>query len=399
MQSEDVTFTLECSDDYVGDWFFKVYKNPNMHPDTLVYSQSEYLSAWTGDVRQWQFTVEGGSIPVEYVSGEQDVWLTYRYVAVMESDGEVYDSDLDIELIAKSNVISLDMMHSVDFEIQDSSHISSQKNYSFKLYYFARPFDRHDRENLNTYQVNLYDEDKQLIKSLGSKYDWDGYHYSTHSVTIPDLEDGKTYYIKAFATSVSGYETETDFWRVDVNYIEYTYDDDLVLTNNTTQGCIEIGYALQGNTYDKIIIERSRKYTEEWTRVIEYDSPAMLNVRYKDYFAKGKEKYLYRISCYSGDTVVVTKVNEVYSDFDCMVVVDNVKVYHSIAEATWKPLVNNKPKQVIETLGNKTPFVISNGEPNYWSGTVTSVMLTEVDECLTFDYEASVKLRQDFADG
>lgn len=107
------------------------------------------------------------------------------------------------------------------------------------------------------------------------------------------------------------------------------------------------------------------------------------NVAIVDYLEPSNRKveYLYcpvamNGSDYIADGEVMAKV---YSKFNFYVLVDKDYVYKAIINAITTPNMN-VPLSVVETLGNKYPFVIRKGAAAYRSGTMTALYM-EINCC------------------
>lgn len=72
-------------------------------------------------------------------------------------------------------------------------------------------------------------------------------------------------------------------------------------------------------------------------------------------------------------------INSIISDFEGIYIVEKDKAFGTILDINLGSIQKNKPTATVVTLGNKYPFVISNGETGYYSGSLSANFM-EVDE-------------------
>ena len=87
-------------------------------------------------------------------------------------------------------------------------------------------------ELLQNFIITLYDSSKTLLASSGIKYDVSNLKY-----TFTGLEDG-IYYVRAKGETIHGYQVDTDFVKVTINYITPETYSTFTLTNETVKGQI-----------------------------------------------------------------------------------------------------------------------------------------------------------------
>ena len=93
-------------------------------------------------------------------------------------------------------------------------------------------YEQNDGELLKEYAFYLYDFSKVLLSNSPIKYDVEEMNYVYNG-----LEDG-IYYIRAIGTTVHGYQVDTDYIEIIVDYIVPEIYTTLLLTNNYNGGYI-----------------------------------------------------------------------------------------------------------------------------------------------------------------
>lgn len=95
---------------------------------------------------------------------------------------------------------------------------------------------------------------------------------------------------------------------------------------------------------------------------------------YNDVTAIGrKQKYEYAVSHVVNGIELGYVKTSVISDFDGALISDGQKSYHILLEPAVNTLTKNRTNAIIETLGNKYPYMYYGSEANYYSGTFNGV--------------------------
>jgi len=90
-------------------------------------------------------------------------------------------------------------------------------------------------EELQSYQLHLYNTNKNLIWSSGVRYDT-----SNLSISMYDLDDNGTYYVRATGITVNGMELDTGYVFISVNYEMPSVYALLTLENIKKEGSVKI---------------------------------------------------------------------------------------------------------------------------------------------------------------
>lgn len=216
------------------------------------------------------------------------------------------------------------------------------------------------------------------------------------------------------ATLVNASLTVSDITNINYVKIQNGLYDDLYITKD-----IESEYSseiprqwdlntilhalFQGNLYagnfsysvddiSSLIIKRRKKGDFKWITLFEVpiEKPEDFKFARYDRTAKGRTIYEYSLiptlNNAEGNNGNMY-VNEVYSDFEGLYILDSDSTFSTILDidiSTQK----NKPGSVITTYGQQYPYVIKNGYINYDTGSVTATWIqydNSTDEYLTKD--------------
>lgn len=133
-------------------------------------------------------------------------------------------------------------------------------------------YNQPENEELQYYQLFLYNTNKNQIWSSGVKYD------TKLSATIPDLEDNGVYYVRATGRTINDMEVKTEYIRFSVNYIMPSVYALVSLENIKNEGSIKI----QSN-----ILSLECKYLGDEPLYINSDSVDLTNSNNSVYLDEG----------------------------------------------------------------------------------------------------------------
>lgn len=106
------------------------------------------------------------------------------------------------------------------------------RNASYKV---SMSYSQIENETLESYEISLYDNSKNLLQSSGVVYSSTNLEY-----TLTSLEDNQTYYVRGTCYTVHGMEGETEYVPISVNYTQPDYYALLTLENVKNNGYIKL---------------------------------------------------------------------------------------------------------------------------------------------------------------
>lgn len=194
------------------------------------------------------------------------------------------------------------------------------------------------------------------------------------------------------------YITKNIDTEMSIPYQEKEWDFDTIL-NAHFNGDLEAGnISIVLEQVSSMKLKRRQIGTNSWVTLYEfpiYDEDD-INFSYIDKYVKAKVEYEYAIIPIINNNEGNYNINNIKTWFDGIFIVDKKNNYSTrlnIDISTQK----NKPTTVVNTLGRKYPFVIQNGENNYYSGSVTAEFYKNKNNC-DFDIENSYIYREEFMD-
>lgn len=130
-----------------------------------------------------------------------------------------------------------------------------------------------------------------------------------------------------------------------------------------------------------IRIKRRRKNTYQWITIFEIPIETYEDFIFErfDRFARNNVEYEYSFVPVTNNIEGNINANSIISKFEGVFIMEKEEAFGAILEALVSNIQKNKPTSVVTTLGSKFPYVVSNGEADYYSGSVTAAFI-EYDE-------------------
>ena len=105
------------------------------------------------------------------------------------------------------------------------------KNSSYQI---SMTYNQLEKEPLQSWEISLYDNSRNIIQSSKVQYD------NNISYTITNLEDNQNYYIRATCYTLNGMEVETEYIPISVNYKQPSVYSILTLENVSNNGYVKL---------------------------------------------------------------------------------------------------------------------------------------------------------------
>lgn len=119
---------------------------------------------------------------------------------------------------------------------------------------------------------------------------------------------------------------------------------------------------------------------------------------YIDYYAIGRNsQYEYAVAPVANGIELGYVKTEVVSDFDGAIITDGDKVYHILLEPKVESTEKVRSTSVIETMGNKYPYLFSGSEANYYTGHFSGVGIRFDNNMEDFDINGGNEFRDELS--
>lgn len=181
--------------------------------------------------------------------------------------------------------------------------------------------------------------------------------------------------------------------------LEKTWNFDTIISAgfNGNLHCGNVEYAV--SQISAIHIKRRKAGSYDWITL--FDLPINkvndLNFERIDKYAQSGVTYEYAFAPYLGNIEGNFNTNAVLSEFDGLFI--------STKDQTYSTNMNvqvthgrHRPSSVVNTLGEKYPYVIYNGNNNYYSGSVEGTFVQFLESTCAYDFERGSFYRKDFLD-
>lgn len=230
---------------------------------------------------------------IVYDQIQETFQLNHALPAQTLSNGHTYNAIIysigidDIESLP-SNKIIFKCFSKPIFKFSNLVNNQVIKNSSYQA---QLTYSQIEGELLDSYQIEIYNNSKSLIRKSGILYNFESLSYS-----IPNLEDNSQYYIRAIGNTVNGMVLDTGYISVSVEYVSPTVFSLVTLENLPNKGQIKISYNAQlvtgtcnetprylGN--EKIDLTKNGIYTS-WDNGFEIQSDGIIQIigqSFKDY--------------------------------------------------------------------------------------------------------------------
>lgn len=138
-------------------------------------------------------------------------------------------------------------------------------SYSFDCNYTYKTT---EGEVVNRYEYYLYNADKELIRQSKCYY----YRDYLKSFFVDGLDNHTTYYVRAKAESVGGYQLDTGYKAFETDYSEQVDGAKITVTNNYHTGSVSVAAEYPTTTsagVTHVRIKRKRKASSTWMTIYE----------------------------------------------------------------------------------------------------------------------------------
>lgn len=155
-----------------------------------------------------------------------------------------------------------------------STELSLDKPMTIKYPSYSFPFSYNylisEGEVINRYEYYLYSAEKELITQSKCYY----YRDSMRSFDVTGLDNHTTYFVRAKAESVGGYQLDTGFLEFNTDYVEAVDDAEITATNDKWDAKINLHgkYYLSNNTgVTALRFKRRKNGSAKWMTIYQED--------------------------------------------------------------------------------------------------------------------------------
>lgn len=183
------------------------------------------------------------------------------------------------------------------------------------------------------------------------------------------------------------------------NVIESDWDFDTILhalfDGNLHAGNVDFTV----EQVSKIRIKRRKVNSYDWITLFEVPIEKVEDFDFErvDRYARSNQDYEYALVPVIGNAEGNLNINTIRSEFEGIYLVERDIGYGSSIQTSISTQ-KNRPTTVINTLGRRTPYVITNGENNYYSGQISAVFVDQNLETCEYETENGWRYREAIMD-
>lgn len=165
--------------------------------------------------------------------------------------------------------------------------------------------------------------------------------------------------------------------------------------NNLNGG--NVGFIL--SQVSSIKVKRRVLNTFEWVTLFEIPVSSIEDLYFErfDKYAQSGVIYEYSLVPVINGVEGTAYNNSVLSEFDGIFIIEKDRAFNTFVEVDMQEQ-KNKPNAVINTIDRKYPYVVNNGQNNYYSGTVSGAFIQFDHDVCQFKVDKGWEYREDLMD-
>ena len=383
---EDTLFRMLYSSDFVGykaTLIIYGYEQIDVDGSREFNGTKQTKILDSGEGGQWyeDFIVTGGTLGFSPTGTSSGYYCSGKMQAKVEIGNELDDNGYVINPIFTSNVVLVDMLviSSGGIYWLNTPYNTDCSRRTVSIYIGnAVSYGASGCSDIQSYRFWLYDEQKNLLRDTEELYDWDTNIQSNINYTYYNLDNSKTYYVRARIILNGGYSFYYDYEPIIVNYSsEPTFSSNFISKN--VIGGVNLSLDLSGVIHNKTVFSRTELNANEYLEIKTVEGNSDL-ITVLDRYAIPNKEYIYMASVYNGQTIVNTYYTKIKYISNCICISDIFGCYTAVADITKHPISRNDRGSTQEAIDSKYPFHVINGSPDYDSGTIDA-FFSDVDEC------------------
>ena len=153
------------------------------------------------------------------------------------------------------------------------------------------------------------------------------------------------------------------------------------------------------NEVNSLLIKREEDGTGKWITLFEVPITTEEDFAFVklDKTVRANTKYNYALVPVVAGQEGELNISSIVCEFEGIFVMEKDVTYHAVANITMT-MQRNRPTAVVNTIDRKYPYVVTNGNNNYMSGTTSAVFIKTVLDDYDWQWYDSYKYRDDLYD-
>lgn len=383
----NVLFRLQYSEDLTSKYATLIIDGYSLTEDTTgnVYDgyKETHLLGWA-IAGQWysEYYVNSGLLGIAYPERTGNLYTSGKMQARVEIGNETDEDGHVINPVFTSNVTLVDMIITRDnppyfIGVPYNANASVFGVSPYCDYILSMGAD--GSADIQSYRIFLYDENYNQVRDSEELYDWDNNIYGNSSYKFYDLKDDKTYYTKFRITLNGGTSFTSAYEPINVHYDTIpSGSDEFELIPRL--GNVQMKLDLSGVTHTKVVFSRTVQDESDYLELVTVENPGSSVTAIDKYPIPGRA-YTYRAVVLNGELIVGTYYGNILFTSSYITISDAMGSYSAVGNITKHPINRNDRGSILETMDNKFPYQIINGDADYDSGQITGMFSTVDDDC------------------
>lgn len=271
--------------------------------------------------------------------------------------------------------------------------INTHQYYYVGVYQQNKEFGGDSTEKVYSSRFLLTDNEGNIIKDTdyvlhNTSEDDKSYESREMFFYGQDLKENVTYYLTYSVKTMNGLEYSSPRYRIIQSHFLGLETEGLQLLTNLNY---ENGYVKLGLKSDKIIISGtfliSRACSKDdyaWTEIKRFNAESLdiSEWEFLDCTIEQGYNYKYSIQQYNSNNIYSKRIvsSELYVDFEHAFLYDGVKQLKISYDPKITNFKNNILENKVDTIGNKYPFILRNGNVKYKSFDIQGLISLRTDE-------------------
>lgn len=183
------------------------------------------------------------------------------------------------------------------------------------------------------------------------------------------------------------------------NQIQSEWDFDTILyakfENNLLAG--NVNFAIE--QVDSVVIKRQVVGTGNWITLFQIPIQSIEDFNFSrlDKYARSNIEYEYALIPVLNGSEGEMNINSIFSEFDGVFIMEKDITYGTIIDISMSTS-KNRPSSTVNTIDSKYPYVVTNGNNNYYSGTTSAVFIRATTNTYDWNFYDSWQYREDLMD-
>ena len=334
-----------------------------------------------------------------YYDLQKALTVTFDISAIKESflkEGQYYkvqlayiDEDMQIGYYSTVGVVKYTIQPTVFIDNLDSSCVNNHQYHYTGVYSQYR---RDTTEKVYSSRFVLTCSDGTVMKDTGyvlHNCSEDDLSYESREgfLYAKDLKPNITYYLVYYVKTMNGLEEQSPRYRlVQSRSIGTEIDIQLKATLDYENGYIKLNLVCDepiiSGTF--LISRACSKDDFSWSEIKRFDVQSMIPEEWNLLDCTLEQGYTYRYSLqqYNANDIYSNRIisNDVYADYEHAFLYDGNRQFKISYDPKITNFKNNLLENKIETVGNKYPFILRNGNVNYKSFDIQGLISLRSDE-------------------